>query len=1514
MRIYGFDSAYARMPWKDVAINEEDSLTESWSGYALVRDEFSTAPVMIPLELDAARPNYKLDSGAIRFWLAPQWSSAATKMDGGPGHVAHLLQLVALNDQKAQGKWTLCVNETGDTLYLVADTLSGPTVLLKAPVEFAADDWRMITLGYSPTNTALWLDNQLIGEGGGLPNLASWEKSSLGLVVGSDLYVSADNVAHAHFEELTTLPRWPKKSDWQDLYFVSGKRRALLGPLGTKEEEAAKVADLKAAGLLPEEYGEVSRNSEEDGPIVAYSYDPGTLWLEITGVSNQLAHLIVHGTVENEVYEILSKEALTNATWVGEVPLLIGAAGQDWTATTIAIGTRTNELFFWAKAWVDTDGDGLPDWWELENGLDPNSPDTGDTGIPDGYKDSDNDGWTNLQEYQNGTNSGQFDTPPPPRNVVARLDSTGTNIIVSWDTGGGAVASYEVGYSPSSPVITQISPEVRTATVSFASGIPSEISGGPGLVVTANFPNNSRASSEVVWATRPEIGARLVRGPACALYVVIPNPPPDLEKVRFSYYEWASASYVAFEVDATNFVNGQFPFPSWQMSPEAVHPSIYCQPFFSDGRFSRAEQIQLEYPGDWNFRDATRADWFVDARPHLKENLRFLLRAATVNQPFGFNTGLSTDPQVSPGFIYDSHFDSPTHYFVRQVSPLDYEYASYRQFSPYLNYAFLMATRPIRDHYLWRNFIFAPGDFTTGGGWTNGVSGGYYRWYTEESAHWIRTLAELKYPHYRFTGIASNSPPAPLAFDDTTGVWIYYHGSNFDPDFPESDAEVGVFVDENYWAHLIPSTRNNYGLPIESLRTGPTNLYYPGTAFWPVTTRLFPEFAQPDLQTVEYYFASQTPFFTHQATRPPLPGSPEFTTTNTSPLLLTGVGQPFTVSGWAKQAILNGYTNKFAYLEQYFDKAFLTTNSVVTTNEAGILSPYGEFFPTHPGRVALVTLPDLDTNERGTAIVHVVSLNVDANHDGVMDRSFFGPDQTSAANPLQFWINNDNDSYNGTEFDANWRRDCDDNIIGHRRDLEDFARLWISGLPALPATNGYTVTLGWRNYTGNPTIKIYPAYEADGGNSYLSDADIGFYQSQYTNAAGVLTGPGACLATNSPSATFTFPANYFATAGRKHFLFEAAGIGYGELVMTIALGTNILAETSVFMDLIHVANMIEQAHTVNVTAGLPPSSSVSDRVIDSAVEAVPGETKQIIIFVHGINNTEFDYQRSTETSFKRLYWSGYRGKVAGFRWPCAYLPPTTANPFQYNKSEFYAFKSGTALKNYLSYLRNNRPDMAGYAINLYAHSQGNVVASEAILQGAPFDNYILTQAAFPAHCYDTNAPTLQKLLDAETNNPTAVQTPFYPTNGGYHGYCLPIEGNLINFFNTNDFALASGTTLGLETNWEENQRTQKPEAFFGGPSYVYNPITGVTTANYPFSSSYTVTDLQEIKALVARSRSKAVGAQGGLHGVIGSETDLLGEFGFGNTRPEHSAQFTRPIQTAKPYWEEVVQAFNPPTP
>lgn len=114
-------------------------------------------------------------------------------------------------------------------------------------------------------------------------------------------------------------------------------------------------------------------------------------------------------------------------------------------ATTVAITLNGRSLDYIGGYGEDSDGDGLPDGYEVLATLtDPYLPDTGMTGTPDGYKDPDGDGFSNLQEMYNGTNPHHFDTPPGPQGLVADYTDGGDSHTFSWQPASGSVLDYVI--------------------------------------------------------------------------------------------------------------------------------------------------------------------------------------------------------------------------------------------------------------------------------------------------------------------------------------------------------------------------------------------------------------------------------------------------------------------------------------------------------------------------------------------------------------------------------------------------------------------------------------------------------------------------------------------------------------------------------------------------------------------------------------------------------------------------------------------------------------------------------------------------------------------------------------------------------------------------------------------------------------------------------------------------------------------------------------------------------------
>jgi hypothetical protein len=139
-----------------------------------------------------------------------------------------------------------------------------------------------------------------------------------------------------------------------------------------------------------------------------------------------------------------------------------------------------------------------------------------------------------------------------------------------------------------------------------------------------------------------------------------------------------------------------------------------------------------------------------------------------------------------------------------------------------------------------------------------------------------------------------------------------------------------------------------------------------------------------------------------------------------------------------------------------------------------------------------------------------------------------------------------------------------------------------------------------------------------------------------------------------------------------------------------------------------------------------------------------------VLFVHGWRMQYNERVVFAETSLKRLYWAGYRGKFGYFSWPTDYFykpawelqiiqgVKALANPQNYDRSEAIARRSGVVLADLVNSLTVSND------IYTFAHSMGNVVVSEALRQSSVnngvLERYIASQAAEAAHAYNPVAP------------------------------------------------------------------------------------------------------------------------------------------------------------------------------
>lgn len=575
-------------------------------------------------------------------------------------------------------------------------------------------------------------------------------------------------------------------------------------------------------------------------------------------------------------------------------------------------------------------------------------------------------------------------------------------------------------------------------------------------------------------------------------------------------------------------------------------------------------------------------------------------------------------------------------------------------------------------------------------------------------------------------------------------------------------------------------------------------------------------------------------------------------------------------------------------------------------------------------------------------------LMVDANRDGEM--SFDDPliheaDQTSEERPYRFWLNNDHDEERAVDGDDREQDDYDGPAdftnpgILCERDLEDWSRLWISfkGLVGLIKSAGTTVEIAWRPRDGGsawptadslPSIKIM-LHDSQAGaeareGTYLFDKNAAFIQ-----AHGIW---GTVIKPVNASAPCVVPTDFlqFVTEEKPflHLLFEGWTSGEGQLLVTIKQqGRKVGELPPVYLKLQDVKSMYERYSVgevpgagVDYSAPWPTSHAAS--VSGPVLEAPADESIDYILFVHGWNMSPADKDSYGDTSFKRLWWQGYKGRFGCFRWPTFWfadgergswlgdgsvrIPGTDIyipSPKHFDASEHRAWASSLGLLELCNQL-NNR----GFAgrLRIVAHSMGNVVVGEALRRsraGQVVHTYIASQAALSAHSYDSSTPVMQFQTGFGPNTPDVYAHYFEPSAATYFDpqVMLGKAGRYVNYVNENDYALNA-------IHWQIDQQFKPDDGYsygrdvddVGNFDWFYGFLNRLRFGD----------DRYEIFSWAAESHSLALGSQFS-QGVMGRSTDLkAAPFNFGNEHKFHSGQFRGMNMERWAYWQKLLVDFE----
>jgi hypothetical protein len=594
------------------------------------------------------------------------------------------------------------------------------------------------------------------------------------------------------------------------------------------------------------------------------------------------------------------------------------------------------------------------------------------------------------------------------------------------------------------------------------------------------------------------------------------------------------------------------------------------------------------------------------------------------------------------------------------------------------------------------------------------------------------------------------------------------------------------------------------------------------------------------------------------------------------------------------------------------------------TNEDG--SVWGETVITAPAGENVDVTPEFiepPTYWDYTFDVQVTELNlqlaVDNNRDG--DVTFDSADQTATEKPFRFWVNNDHDGYDSdiadyADLNPSGGSDADSLYITSSRDLEDFTRLWINtqGITEELQNGTFLLALEWKDTTDDPQLQFFQAAETNGGALYLTDTNVAAQQVSSYGFHIIEYNHRNVLDKYNP---FIFPTNFWSNISTNqpvaHLLFDAVSRGSGQLVVSIYKndGTTKLAEgPPLYLKLQDVKEMYER-YTVGSDPDAAPATTASLLTSPYSYDSTIPAENNYILFVHGWNMEQWAKDAFAETAFKRLYWQGYKGRFGAFYWPTTYGVSGTVSAIidsgSFDAGELRGWQSGTGLKNLLTGLNSQYP---GH-VYLMAHSQGNIVAGEALrlATNQVVNTYVAMQAAVATHAYDPNA-TSRALnstgvnLDSGTSNRYAI---YYTPGATNYFNSMAGAGTCVNFQNISDWALNILWEPDQDLKWDQNYTVWTTNgvdnyAYLAGPFSVQN-------LSFP-------QDTYEIFSHAVEARCHALGSQPDVAGAFKKDGTLqqvnlsIAPYGLGGEHKDHSGEFNSDNMRRAAFWKAVLNKMK----